>query len=170
MTDQDDLIQNDKALQCLRIELSAHTTIFLYYKVYPKVGSKRFPQSRTAIIFYFDAEHIDQQIIKTYIGLAGQIDTVELGSYVNQKGYKNQKGKIVNFAIVKFVEEEGLEKLLSQKSMQVKINEYIEIKRSRRLQLNYDPIKEEDDEFAEEEEEDDEGFIKVTKNGIFYII
>jgi hypothetical protein len=162
MTDHDELIQNDKSLQCLRIELNAHIAVFLYYKVYPKSDSKRFPQSRTAILFYFDPEHINEQVIKTYISLAGNIDKIELGNYVNQKGYKNQKGKIINFAIVKFIDEESLDKLLNSKSMQTKINNYIENKRNRKLQLNYEPIKEE----PEEEDIDSEGFITVKNNSI----
>jgi hypothetical protein len=165
MTDNS-LIENDKSLQCLRVELNAHDTIFLYYKIYPKAGSKRFPQDMTAIIFYFDSEHIDERLLKTYIGQAGQIDTVELGSYVNKRGHKNTKGKIVNFAIIKFLEEEGLTALLNHSKMQTKINEYIENKRNRRLQLKYETINEELEEFEQEEEEvDSEGFVKVNKNG-----
>jgi hypothetical protein len=162
MTEQDEMIQNDKSLQCLRIELNAHTAVFLYYKVYPKSGSKRFPQNRTAIIFHFDPEHINDQVIKTYIGLAGQVDKIEQGSYVNQKGWRNQKGKIVTFVLVKFINEESLEQLLDSKAMQTKINNYIENKRNRKLQLTYDPIKEEDED--EEEEADSEGFVAVKSN------
>jgi hypothetical protein len=170
MTDNS-LIENDKSLQCLRVELNAHDTIFLYYKTYPKPGSKRFPQEMTAIVFYFDSAHIDERLLKTYIGLAGQIDNIELGSYVNKKGHKNTKGKIVNFAIIKFLEEDGLVALLNHNKMQIKINEFIENKRNRKLQLNYDPIDEELEEFEQEEEEvDSEGFIKVNKNRKSYVI
>jgi hypothetical protein len=161
-----DFLQSDKFLQCIRIELNAHTTIFLYYKTYPKADSKRFPQNRTAIVFYFDSDNINEQVLKTYLNLAGQIDKLELGNYVNQKGYKNQKGKIVNFAIVKFVDEESLSKLLDQKLIQKEINEFIEIRRNRKLQLNYETIPEEEEE---DEEVDEDGFVTVRSNGKVFI-
>ena len=52
--DENNTLSLDKSLHCLRIELNRHTTVFLYYKVYPKQNSAKFPQDRSAIFFYFD--------------------------------------------------------------------------------------------------------------------
>jgi hypothetical protein len=163
MSDEN-VLANDKSLQCLRIELNSSTTAFLYYKKYPKEDSKRFPQSRTAIFFYFDSESVNQQILKTYISQIGQIDEIELGNYINKKGLKKHH-KIVYFAIVKFVDEESLILLLDQYKTQIKINQYIEVRKNKSVHISYDPMKEYNEEEEEEEESvDSEGFVKVKGN------
>ena len=152
----------DKNLQCIRVEVNSHVTVFLYYKKYPKVDSKKFPQDRTAIVFYFDAgEYVNEKFIWTYFSLAGQVEDVELGSYINKKGSK-KKRRVVSFAIVKFLEEEDLQSLLNRYEMQMKINSYLETRKNRNVNLDYDPMKDVEDE--EEEEVDEDGFVTVTKN------
>jgi hypothetical protein len=167
MTD-DNVLANDKTLQCLRIELNSSTTVFLYFKRYPKEDSKRFPQNRTAIFFYFDSTNIDQQILKTYISQLGQIDEIELGNYINKKGLKKHH-KVVYFAIIKFLDEESLTGLLDQYSSQIKINQYIEKRKNKSVHISYDAMKEYNEE-EEEEEVDLEGFVKVTANRIKFLI
>ena len=102
--DDHELLQNDKSLKCLRIEINSNNVVFLYYKIYPKEDSIRFPQIKSAIFFYFDSDHVDKHFIKTYISQVGPIDEIETGNYINRKGSK-KKRKTVFFAIVKFIEE-----------------------------------------------------------------
>jgi hypothetical protein len=159
MNEDNDLSQ-DKSLQCIRIEINSHVTCFLYYKQYPKANSERFPQERTAIIFFFDDTHVNERFLWTYISLVGQIEDLELGSYINKRGNK-KKRRVINFALVKFLEEEFLQSFLNRYETQVKINDYVELKRNRNVNLDYDPLK---DEEVEEEELDEEGFVTVTKD------
>ena len=165
MSDEDQYFQNDKNLKCLRIELNSNHSVFLYYKVYPKQDSTRFPQTKSAIFFFFDSEHVDKHFIKTYISQIGPIDEIEIGNYVNRKGSK-KKRKTVFFAIVKFIEEDSLTDLLNQYETQKKINLYIENRRNRNINLKYNPM--DDQEEQDDEEIDEEGFIKVTSNRIIY--
>ena len=151
-------LSQDKSLQCVRIEINTHVTCFLYYKTYPKANSERFPQDRTAIIFFFDDANVNEKFLWTYISLIGQIDDLELGSYINKKGSR-KKRKVVNFALVKFLEEESLQSFLNRFETQLKINNFLEQKKNRNINLDYDPLK---DEEYEEEEVDEEGFVTVT--------
>ena len=151
----------DKNLQCIRVEINSHVTVFLYYKKYPKPDSKKFPQERSAIVFYFDSgDYVNEKFIWTYFSLAGQVEDVELGSYINKKGSK-KKRRVVNFAIVKFVEEEDLQGLLNRYEMQMKINSFLETRKNRNVNLDYDPLKDVEEE--EEEEVDSEGFVEVKR-------
>lgn len=164
MSDTEDNIQNDKSLQCIRIELNTHISILLYYKVYPKNNSERFPQNRTAIFFFFDHLNINEKLLKEYISQMGDIDEIQIGSYINKKGSK-KKRKIVNFALIKFMDEESLNFLMKRHQAQMKINEYIENRKNKKIQLSYDPLKDEEDQFNENEEnEDEDGFVKVSQN------
>jgi hypothetical protein len=151
----------DKNLQCIRIEINSHVTVFLYYKKYPKVDSKKFPQDKSAIIFYFDNEHVNDKFLWTYLSLVGQVEDIELGSYINKKGNK-KKRRVVNFAIVKFLEEESLGLFLNRYETQIKINNFIENRKNRNVNLDYDPMK--DEEEIEEEEVDEDGFVTVRSD------
>jgi hypothetical protein len=152
----------DKNLQCIRVEINTHVTVFLYYKKYPKQDSKKFPQERSAIVFYFDSgDYVNEKFIWTYFSLAGQVEDVEFGSYINKKGSK-KKRRVVNFAIVKFLEEEDLQALLNRYEMQMKINSFLETRKNRNINLDYDPLKDVEDE--EEDEVDDDGFVTVRKD------
>lgn len=155
----------DKSLHCLRIEINRHNTIFLYYKVYPKKNSEKFPQDRSAIFFYFDNQHIDYKFFHYYISCAGQIDAVEFGNYINRKG-ASSKRRVINFAIVKFEEKEALENLLNRLEMQLKINAVIENSKNRAVDFSYNPLEDlnEQGEEIEEGKPDADGFIEVTAN------
>lgn len=163
--DENNMLSLDKSLHCLRVELNRHTTIFLYYKVYPKKDSAKFPQERSAIFFYFDNQHIDEKFFHFYISCAGQIEQVEFGNYINRKG-SSSKRRIVNFAIVKFDEKEALENLLNRLDMQLKINTVIERTKNRTVDFSYNPMEEinEQGEEIEEDQPDAEGFIEVKAN------
>ena len=150
-----------QSMQCLRIEENSHRVIFLYYKRYPKKNSERFPQNLSAIFFYFDHE-LDDKFFYLYLSLIGQVDEVELGSFFNRKGSKSKR-RIVNFAIVKFLEEESMNKLLDPSITQRAINNYLENRKNKNIDLNYDPLKEIKDE-NEEKEIDDDGFVEVKPN------
>ena len=160
-TEDQELPVQDKNLQCIRVEINSHVTVFLYYKKYPKADSKKFPQDRSAIIFYFDNEKVDQKFLWQYLSLIGQVEELEVGSYINKKGNK-KKRRVVNFAIVKFLEEETLESFLNRYETQIKINNFLEIKKNRNINLDYDPMK--DEEEQEEEEEDEDGFVTVRSD------
>lgn len=155
-------ITEDKTLKCLRIEINSYNTVFLYYKQYPKKDSKRFPQSQTAILFYFD-KTLEDKFFYLYMSLIGEIETVELGSYVNRKGSKSKRC-VVNFALVKYYDEEALNLLLDQHQSQRLINEFMMNKRNRKINLSYDPMKDEGDNEEGNEDDgsvDEEGFTKV---------
>jgi hypothetical protein len=170
-------LKNDKSLQCIRIELNSHVTVFIYYKIYPKADSKRFPQDRSAILFYFDNENINQNFLKTYMSLVGSVDEIDIGSYINRKGSK-KKRRVVNFAIVKFVESEHLNSLMNRYETQMKMNKFIENKKNRKININYDPLNYEDNLDDEEEAQvDEDGFVEVrydntskrfSKNGLSF--
>ena len=156
---------NDKSLQCIRVELNSHITVFLYYKVYPKTNSKRFPQDRSAIIFYFDNEHINQNFLKIYMSLVGGVDEIEIGSYINRKGSK-KKRRVVNFALVKFMEPETLVSLMNRYETQMKINNFIENKKNRKINLSYDPLRDEENQEEDENQADEDGFVEVKYDNI----
>lgn len=148
-------------LNCIRIEHNKFTTLILYYKKYPK-ASKKFPEDKTAIVFYFDKENINEKILQTYLSVAGSIESIDFGQYFNKKGSKNKR-KIVYFAIVLFNETTGLKNLLNQYEIQVKINNFLENKKNRTVQLDYNPLNDENE--LNEEEIDEDGFVKVKKQG-----
>jgi len=153
----------DKNLQCVRVEINSHVTVFLYYKKYPKSDSKKYPQDRSAIVFFFDHEKVDEKFLWTYLSLIGQIDDLEIGSYINRKGCK-KKRRVVNFAIVKFLEEDSLVSFLDRYQTQMKINNFLENKKNRNINLDYDPLKDNFEDEFEEEEVDEEGFVTVSKD------
>lgn len=155
----DDIPKEYKNLKCLRVEENSHRIIFLYYKQYPKENSTRFPQKLSAIFFYFDIE-LDEKFFYLYCSLVGQVDEVELGSFFNRRGSKNKR-KIVNFAIVKYTEEDSLKNLLDQHETQRKVNDYLENQRNRRINLHYDPLK--SDEEDNNGKPDDDGFITIRR-------
>jgi hypothetical protein len=159
-TNEENDLSQDKSLQCIRIEINSHVTCFLYYKQYPKANSEKFPQERTAIIFYFDDSNINERLIWTYISLVGQIEDLELGSYINKRGNK-KKRRVINFALVKFLEEESLLNFLNRYETQMKINDFVQQKRNRNVNLDYDPLKDEE-KLIEDEEVDEDGFVTVT--------
>jgi hypothetical protein len=181
INNDDNLLQNDKSLQCLRIEINSHVAVFLYYKKYPKENSEKFPRDLSVIFFYFDKEYVDEKFIYTYLSLAGQIDLVEFGNYVNRKGSK-KKRRIVNFAIVKYVDEDAVSFLMDRCEAQMRINDFIENKKNRNVALSYDPLKEADEEeeeflAGEVDHPDEDGFVEVigdkrkkrfSKNGVSF--
>jgi hypothetical protein len=158
---EENLLSKDSSLQCLRIEINSHTSVFLYYKIYPKTDSIRFPQDRTIIVFFFDNEYVNEKLIKTYFSLVGEIDEIEMGNYINRKGSK-KKRKVVNFAIVKFIDHDSVESILNRFETQMTINAYLEQVKQRKLNMNYDPLNLDLEE--EGEEVDEEGFVTVRKD------
>ena len=159
---EQDIPEKYQSLQCLRIEENKNRIIFLYYQQYPKKNSERFPQNLTAIFFYFDYQ-LEDEFFYLYASLVGQVDDVKQGSFFNRKGSKSKR-RVVNFAIVKFVEEESMTKLKDTKLVQRAINNYLDNKRNRNIQLSYDPLKDNIDEENEEKEVDDDGFVEVKPN------
>ena len=159
------MLSLDKSLHCLRVELNRQITLFLYYKVYPKENSKKFPQEKSAIFFYFDHQNIDEKFFYYYMSSAGQIENVEFGNYINRKGSKNKR-RIVNFAIVKFYDKESMENLLNRLDMQLKINSLIEKKKNRPVDFSYNPLDNMDEEGEElvDDGPDEDGFIEVKAN------
>ncbi len=86
--------------------------------------------------------------------MIGQIDTIEIGSYINKKGSK-KKRRVVNFALIKFIDEDSLDRLMNRNQAQLMVNDYIENKKNRSVSLNYDTMKDDD----EEAEVDEDGFV-----------
>ena len=163
MEDNENPLQEDKSLNVLRIEKNKHNTIFLYYKQYPKKDSSKFPTEQTAIFFYFDTENVNEKFLNEYLNIAGDIQSISFGKYLNKKGCK-KKRRVVQFAIVTFKEESTLQTILNRNDFQIQINNYIEQKRG--LRLEYDPTK----IFEAQNQEslvDEDGFVKVTPNCIF---
>ncbi len=83
----------------------------------------------------------------------GQIDEVFFGSFFGHnnkpKSHSTKKDdtpKIIHFAIVKYVEEESLNKLLDVKQAQTLINNYLIKKRNYKLDYQYNPLKDEENE------------------------
>lgn len=163
--DENNALSLDKSLNCLRIELNRQITVFLYYKIYPKKNSEKFPQDRSAIFFYFDNKHIDEKFFHYYISSAGQIENVEFGNYINKKG-SSSKRRVINFAIVKFDEKESLENLLNRLDMQLKINSCIERSKNRTVDFSYNPLEDinEDGDEINDDQPDADGFIEVKAN------
>jgi len=161
----DNTLLQDKSLKCLRIELKRNLTIFLYYKKYPKENSTKFPQEKSAIFFYFDNTNIDEKFFHYYISLAGQIENVEFGNYINRRG-SSSKRRIINFAIVKFSDEENIENLLNRKEMQMKINMFIDQTKNRTADFSFNPIENFDEEGNDliEDGPDEDGFVEVKAN------
>lgn len=163
--DEENFLQNDKTLKCLRIELKRNLTIFLYYKKYPKENSEKFPHERSAIFFYFDNTHVDEKFFYYYICFAGQIENIEMGNYINRRGSSNKR-RIINFAIIKFMEEEYLENLLNRREMQIKINNFIDQMKGRSADFSFNPLENYDEEGNEivDNGPDEEGFVEVKAN------
>jgi hypothetical protein len=172
--DAENPLLNDKSLQVLRIELNRAKTIFLYYRIYPKKDSLKYPTEKTALFFFFeDNETVTEKFLQMYLSIAGEINRIDFGKYLNKKGCK-KKRKLVNFAIVLFNEEGSLNRLMRRTDMQIKINGFIEKKRSgQEVALSYDigNTKNVDDEGewqdAGEEDEDEDGFVQVNANRKF---
>lgn len=156
-----ELYDSFQNLRCLRIQEKANKVHFLYYKQYPKPNSLKFPQKLSAIFFYFD-EELQDKFFYLYLSLVGQIDDVSLGSYYNKKGSKNKR-KLIYFAIVKFIEEEALIALLNQKETQIKINNYLQQIKHRKIELDYDPLQNIEDNNINNEDADEDGFVEVKK-------
>lgn len=166
----DNPLVNDKSLQVLRIEINRSKTVFLYYRVYPQKDSKKYPQNRSALFFFFDDEDVvNEKFIRTYLSIAGEITQVDFGKYLNKKGCK-KKRKLVKFAIVVFSDEDGLKQVMDRVEMQIGINNVIEKRRAgREVTLNYnienaENLDEDGEEIEEndEEEEDEDGFVEIT--------
>jgi len=168
--ENDNPLVSDKSLQVLRIELNRSNTVFLYYRIYPKKDSEKYPQEKTALFFFFDdTETVTEKFLQLYLSIAGEITRIDFGKYLNKKGCK-KKRKLVKFAIVVFDEEKSLKKLMMRTDMQIKINALIEKKKSgQEVALSYDigntdNINEEGDMEEEVEEEDEDGFVEVNAN------
>ena len=160
----EDNLENDKTLQIIRIERNKSQTIFLYYKPYPRKENSKFDSERSIIVFYFDTEFVNEKFLKEYLSLAGDIESISLGKYLNKKGSKNKR-RVVQFAVITFIEKEALETINDRTNFQLLVNSLIERKRGG-LSLDYDPTKL---EAVEGGEVDDEGFVKVTGNGKFIL-
>ena len=172
--ESDNPLLSDKSLQVLRIELNRSNTIFLYYRIYPKKDSPKYPPSKTALFFFFDDNNtINEKFLWMHLSLAGEISSIDFGKYLNKKGCK-KKRKLVNFAIVLFSEETGLRQLMDRINMQIKINNFIERKKSgQEIALDYDigdadNINEDGEMEEEDEEEDEDGFVEVKGNSKLY--
>jgi hypothetical protein len=152
-------LENDKSLQIIRIERNKTLTIFLYYKPYPKKENSKFDSDRSIIVFYFDTEYVNEKFLKEYLSLAGDIESISFGKYLNKKGSKNKR-RVVQFAVVTFSETSALESISERTSFQLKVNSLIEKKRGG-LSIDYDPTHMEDNKAAEI---DEEGFMKVSGN------
>ena len=90
---------------------------------------------------------------------------MEFGNYINRRG-SSSKRRIINFAIVKFSEEENLENLLNRNEMQLKINNFIDKTKNRSADFSFNPIENFDDDGEEIEEDlpDEDGFVEVKAN------
>ena len=153
-------IENDKSLQIIRIEKNKTLTIFLYYKPYPKKDNSKFDSERSIIVFYFDTEHVNQKFLREYLCLAGDIESMSFGKYLNKKGCK-KKRRVVQFAIITFDKKNSIDEMLDRSSLQLKINTLIEKKRGG-LNFDYDPTKLK--ELETQGDLDLDGFVKVTPN------
>lgn len=169
--EEDNTLSLDKSLHCIRVELNRHNTVFLYYKIYPKNNSEKFPQERSAIFFYFDNQNVDEKFFHFYISCAGEIENVEFGNYINRKG-SSSKRRIINFALVKFYEKESIENLLNRLDMQLKINAIIERSKNRSVDFSYNPLEniDEQGEDIEEDGPDADGFVEVKANRCNFFI
>jgi hypothetical protein len=155
----DDNLENDKSLQIIRIEKNKSLTIFLYYKPYPPKDNSKFDHERTIILFYFEAEYVNEKFLKEYLSLAGDIESINFGKYLNKKGCK-KKRRVVQFAVVTFHNKSAVQCILDRTNFQLKVNDLIERKRGG-LSLEYDPTRLDG---VEDAEVDEDGFVKVSGN------
>ena len=165
-------------LQCLKIQVNSHITEFLYYQRYPKKNNEKYNPKLCALVFYFN-EELDDKFFYLYFSLMGQIDEVFFGSFFahNTDGIKtfwrkkNNNPKIIHFAIVKYIEEESLNKLLDCKEAQILINKYLTKTRNYKLDFQYDPLKDDENNVEEEsiavdgnQNNSEENFVLVSGN------
>ena len=164
-------------LQCLKIQVNSHNTEFLYYQRYPKKNNEKYNPKLCALIYYFN-EVLDDKFFYLYFSLMGQIDEVFYGSFfghnTNIKTFPKKKynnPNIIYFAIVKYVEEDSLNKLLDCKEAQTLINNYLIKTRNYKLDFQYDPLKDdlnkvEDENLGEygNQKNLEEDFILVSGN------
>ncbi len=157
--------ENDSSLQVVRIELNKHNTIFFYYKPYVKEDSLKFPPGKSILIFYFEPDLINENIIKEYFSLIGKIDTLSLGNYLNKSGSK-KKRRVINFALIKFNKVISTDDL-NKSTFQDKIINYLEERKNRYVNVNYklDENKLIDDDIDEFGKPDEEGFFEVKASG-----
>jgi len=154
---------SDPSLSTLRIEITRTDTVHFYYKPYPK-QSKQFPQERSYLVFYMNNELINESVLYEYFSLIKAPDKVSLGSFFNKKGSK-KKQRIIYYAIVRFEEPYTID----SKDFQVKVNEYLETVKNRRLCIDFNPLKEDqnnvyDEEGFGEDQVDEDGFVEIKAN------
>ena len=109
-----------------------------------------------------DTEFVNQKFLKEYLSLAGEIESISFGKYLNKKGSKNKR-RVVQFAIITFQKKASFDVLLDRSNFQLQINSFVERKRGG-LSLDYDPANLEKPD--NQDGLDDDGFIKVTPNSI----
>src|SRR4051812_10261588 len=114
----DDNLENDKSLQIIRIEKNKTQTIFLYYKPYPKKENSKFDCDRSIIVFYFDSEFVNEKFLKEYLSLAGDIESISLGKYLNKKGSKNKR-RVVQFAVITYAAQSAIETIIDRLNFQL---------------------------------------------------
>lgn len=154
----------DPNLDSLRIEITKSDTVYLYYKQYPK-DSEKFPKNRSYLVFYFNNELINEKVLQEYFSLIKQPEKIALGQFFNKRG-SQKKRKVVYYAIVRFDQPYEIDKI----GFQVKVNEYLENVKNRKLLVDFNPLKDdatniydEEDGYGEDEVDED-GFVTVTAN------
>lgn len=153
----------DPNINVVRIEITRVETVYLYFKQYPK-ESEKFPKDRSILVFFFNNELVTEKILYEYFSLVKKPEKIALGSFFNKKGSK-KKRKIVYYAIIRFEDPTSIEK----NEFQIKINEYLETHKNRKLLVEFNPLKEDADNIYDEDnfgkdEVDDDGFITIKAN------
>jgi hypothetical protein len=160
-----DIDEHDPKLSIIKIEITKTEIVYLHYKQYPKPDSEKFPQDRSFLVFYFNKELINEDVLFEYFGLISKPEKIALGSFFNKKGSK-RKRKIVYYAIIRFPESLEIDKI----DFQLKVNEYLENKKHRKLLVDFNPLKEDtfnniyDEDDFNQDEVDEDGFTKVQAN------
>ena len=137
-------LEEKPKLQCLKIQVNSHITEFLYYQRYPKKNNEKYDQKLCALVYYFN-EKLDDKFFYLYFSLMGQIDDIFFGSFfghnnkinMNNKN-ENSSPRLIHFVIIKYLEEDSLNKLLDNKQAQMLINNYLYNKRNVNLDFQYD--------------------------------
>jgi hypothetical protein len=153
----------DPNINTVRIEITRVETVYLYYKQYPKESDK-FPKDRSLLVFYFNNELVTEKVLYEYFSLVKKPEKIALGSFFNKKGSK-KKRKVVYYAIVRFEEPITIDKT----DFQIKINEYLETHKNRKLLVEFNPLREDNDNIYDDEnfgkdEVDEDGFITIKAN------
>lgn len=143
-------------LQVIRIEITKHNTIYLYYRPYLK-DSKNFPDNYSFIIFYFDHEITCKDIIKEYFNLISKVDKISLGSFINKYG-SIKKRRTVNYALLKFKDKIHN---INRKEFQDKVTNYIENNKNKKVKLDFNINEVYSIDSLNQDDVDEDGFVEV---------